>query len=263
MTELYMSNTYITPIDYIKSSTIIEYDISKSNISMLYSKNMIDKNLYNYLYRLPKQDRENYVGNLIRFDKTNKLYEGISSGVIEAKKNLFMANNILNKEVVRIANDAVFVKRSVPLKYTKFGLIEFIPKNKYSSFIKLGDLYIFFGSSMDDLNIDIINLGKNQTVLHSDYMITFIANILYLAENNSVDAVISYFNEFYQRYLNRELPIGYYREFNSNSDFTIITGKGIVYGLQFIDNTDHIEIGYNASILRKLYSIIISTYRPR
>ena len=57
------------------------------------------------------------------------------------------------KEVVRIANDAVFVKRSVPLKYTKFGLIEFIPKNKYSSFIKLGDLYIFFGSSMDDLNI--------------------------------------------------------------------------------------------------------------
>ena len=114
---------YVCPNRFV-SGQIIEYDIRQANINILYKYKIIDEKYYNYLAHVPKIQREVIIGNLIKQDK-NK-YNIIQKGIKEAKCQLFEANNIKEYEVVRIANDAVYVNRSGGLQYTIFDGIEFV-----------------------------------------------------------------------------------------------------------------------------------------
>lgn len=256
VSNLYSKTDYVTNFKFIKSVNIIEYDISKANINTLYEAGVITPQQYEYLYSLPKNDRENYVGNLIRFS-SNAVYDVIKRGILEGKKKLFLQNNIQDNEVIRIANDAVFIMRSSPLTYTKFGSIEFKPKNQYSTFVRFSGLVVFFGCKMGDINLDVINLGKDQIELHANYMLTFIGNLFYLVETSTINQVIDYFLGFYNQYLRKELDIHYYRELNEVSMFTVNSPKNNgKYGMMYTDKIEQIDITYNAGVLRELYGII-------
>ena len=123
------------------SGYITEYDIRQANINILYKNNIIDKKYYDYLVHVPKIQREIIVGNLIKEDK-NK-YSIIQKGIKEAKCLLFEANNIKEYEVVRIANDAVYVNRVNGLKYITFDGIEFVPKSISTNYLRLYNILFF------------------------------------------------------------------------------------------------------------------------
>jgi hypothetical protein len=261
VSELYSKDNYLINAQLIKSVLITEYDISKANISVLLEKGVITRDLYMYLYNLPKIDREVFIGKMISTDSS--IYKAIKSGIVTAKKNLFLQNQIQDSEIIRIANDAVYIMRNARLSYTRFNNVEFLPKRHYTTFVRLRGVAIFFSSSMGEIDIDVVGLGREQTSLHADYMLTFIGNLLYLMENSTMEQVMEYFLGFYDQYLNKQLDIQYYREFNENSLFTVSTSNSGKFGMMYTDNVNNIDIGYNAGVLRELYGIIAGTQRSQ
>jgi hypothetical protein len=65
---LYERTLYAAPYQYLINRNIQEYDISKANITILLDIGYITKDEYQYLYSLPKQQREVKVGLKMRND---------------------------------------------------------------------------------------------------------------------------------------------------------------------------------------------------
>ena len=170
MIILYYNINYTSGISYLDNTFIYEYDISKANINVLYSKKAIDKDTYDYLYNANRDTRQVYIGKLQKENK--EIATILKEGIIEAKKWLFETNNINDYEVLSIKNDAVFIINRV-LNYTQFGLIEFKCKNKYTSFYKLNNLeaYYLFDSFSKNEELEIKGISDNVLLFHKNYML--------------------------------------------------------------------------------------------
>ncbi len=252
------------------SGRIIEYDLRAANISMCRQYGIINDDYYRYLLNSDKQYREEFIGWQIRKEmqesgnrsaiEGSKTYNTIYEGIKKAKLQLFEANNIQPEEVVRIANDAVYINRSSDLVYTKFSeFIEFRKKIVADTVIKLSPtLIIFYWSNVDGLNIEVKGIGDESKIqLHQNYMLSFIGSVLLTYERAGVTDAIHLIEDFYNDYLNRKLDIRFYRELNSISLYKIINSG---YYLEDISDINVIDISYNANIIRELWKIIISKY---
>ena len=260
ISPLYERVNYISNIPFVFSRFIREYDISKANISILYSKNIITKDVYERLYNSPRMVRQVYVGNLQKSDK--KITKALQDGIIEAKKNLFISNNINPGEVLSIKNDAVFIIGR-ELQYTKFDMIRFDNKNTYTSFVKLINMEFYYGYDRisNTENYSVKGLGKSEQY-HRNYMTDFILFVLNSIESSDIESVISSIIDFHMQYINRELPIGYYREYNSLSKYHI--GEFMMDDIiDTVDNRRSLNISYNASIIQLLYTYISSVYMSK
>lgn len=250
--QLAERTSYLTPSRYV-SGRIVEYDIKSANITMLRKYNAIDDKYFNFLSNLPKQNREIEIGLLIKQDI--KYFNIIKNGIMEAKKKLFEYNNIEIPSIVRIANDAVYISSSNDLLYTQFDDVLFVKKSISSSMIKLNNLLIFLSYNIyDELNINIKGIKEENQILHAEFMITFIANILYLIERVSPIDALNTLNQFYDDYINLRLPKEYYREFNSSSYYKYKYGN---FYLSEVQDLNDIDINYNLFILRELWSIVL------
>lgn len=243
---------------------IREYDIKAANINTLLSANGISQDNYNYLVNLPKEYREDYIGRMIGKDR--KIYDMIHNGIIEGKLQLFQSNHIEDHEVLRIANDAVYVLRSKPLMYTSFGQIQFVTKNLYTSFAKIGPNSVFInGSDLDNLQIDVIGM-KKVLDLHINGFLSFVVSILYMLEKAPIEEVISAYNRYYQQYMTRSLSFEHYREFNSESRFRIGSSSKSLQSWM-IDNfpgdIHTLDISFNAMLLRDIYQIILTVWEQQ
>lgn len=248
------STSYYSPIPYI-SGNIIEYDIQAANITMLKKYHLIDDEYYFYLKSLPKIDREIAIGLKIKEDKS--YYTTIKKGITDAKLLLFEKNDIKAYEIVRVANDAVYINRAYPLKYHIFDDIVFNMKSVSSVMLKIQNIIFQYNNKNGIIDIDVKGLGDNM-ILHQNYMISFIATVIQYVEQASIQDAINFISNFYQKYVKKELDIGFYRELNSASSYRT---KSIGYGLSSVTNLNNIDINYNASIIRELWQIILMKYQ--
>lgn len=247
------ATSYITDKRYV-SGRIVEYDIKSANITMLRKYNKIDDNYYNYLKRLPKYDREVEVGLLQR---NREEYSGtIRNGIAEAKRKLLYSNEISPDSIVRIANDAVYINTSTDLLYTQFEDVLFVRKSISSSMLKLFNVIIFFWYNSDGINIEVKGLGDSKYI-HMDYILSIIANTIYLLERVSINDALKFITGFYEDYINLRLEKEYYREFTPQSYYHL---KNSDYYLIDIDDINKIDIGYNLYIIRELWSIVLEKY---
>lgn len=243
--------SYITPLKYV-SGIIREYDIASANVNVLYDAGAISESDYNYISRLPKQSREVEVGLRIRDNLIDQ--EILAQGIAKAKIQLGIANGIKDNEIVRIANDAVYVNRFDKLKNTQFGNIRFVEKSFFRVMVKLNNLIIFQRTDYDGVNIDVKGISSPALLLHLEYMLDLISQTIYLCEHVSPNYALQYLTDFYQQYLEKKLDIGYYREFNSDSLYKI---KDSDFKISNATDINTIDINYNLFILRELYSIIL------
>lgn len=269
-------NTYIFDQQIISGSDIWEYDIRQANINMLYSYGVISYNEYTQLANSPKYVREIYIGKREQFEKLKSkksiTEETIKKGITEAKDQLLMSNKIQPKNIIRIANDAIYVESPNPLQYTIFDLnnnnkfIEFACKNHFSTVIKFSNkVVVFFGIRPDDnFNVDV--KGINDEVLEyqvNSVFLSLICEILFYKERTDKDTTLRVFNDYYHKYINRELPIDYYREFNSSSAFRLLNqNTQLMFHpaptlLPDSFDKNKIDISYNMNILRELYGAIL------
>lgn len=259
--DIISKREYLTPSRYI-SGRITEYDMKSANISVMRDTELISQESYLQLAAMPKIAREREVGLMEKADPT--LYTSIAQGIKNAKLDLASFNQLVPEQIVRVANDAVYINSLVDLSHTKFGeFIEFRPKNIYNVYVNLNGKLIFCRFDPDgNIHIDTKCIGKND-ILHRDYMIYTIMSTITLLERSGVQDAIDYLYEICEAYLNLKLPVGYYREFNIESLFR---GKYIVAGSQpcftavYEDNKADLDINYNYTILRELWSILLEFY---
>ena len=138
---IYEKTNYSAGLNYLNNTFIREYDISKANINVLFSKGIIDKRTYDYLYESERMIRQIFVGKLIK--NNNGVSDVLKQGILEARKNLFEANDIKDYEVLSIKNDAVFIIGRV-LNNTDFGLIKFANKNQYTAFMSFMNMELYY-----------------------------------------------------------------------------------------------------------------------
>ena len=254
---LYENMNYLSTYPFIINNYIREYDLSAANINALYTNGYFDKSTYDLFKSYDKKKREIEIGLLIKRD--SRVYEIISSEIINAKKLLFESNNIQDNEVLTIKNDAVFII-SKELVNTVFGNYEFKCKNLYNTYLRILDLEIYYRDSLnsDDIFFDIKGISDDKLYLHTA-MVSLISEVCYRVQRYDKSDNIRFIMNIYENFLHRRLPIEYYRNLDSFSKYTIINNIGI-YSLDNISNDmiNIISIDRNLSILRELIWIISS-----
>lgn len=266
------NQNYLTPSRYI-SGRIVEYDIRSANISILRTKNIISEDEYINLYNMPKKQREIEIG--LRIKNDSSIYESIKEGIKEARLELGKSNIINPDSIVRIANDAVYINSNIDLKNTKFGnYVEFRKKSAYNIMTQLYNIIIFLTFLPDgNFDIDVKGLGEENIKLHESYILYTIISTIVIKERSGTIAAINYLTNICEKYIHYNLPVGYYREFNSESSYRLkytIPGNavnmtkmpGYNLGINNVSEYDKksLDINYNYSILRELWSILIEFY---
>ncbi|MCK9198842.1 MAG: hypothetical protein M0P49_04495 [Bacilli bacterium] len=256
----FFDRTYFTaPINYIISSYIREYDISKANANVLFMKGAISKDQYNHLLSLDSESRYISVG-LLQKDNPD-ISTCLKEGIKEMRYLFLTSNNLTESDILSIKNDAIFVLSKIPM-ITKFGIVEFVNKNIYTSFYKLGggkiEIYYLYDMVNNIEHIDIKGIKDWKVLLHKDYFLEFLLVLFNSAQIESLKDTIDILITFYESYLKLELDIGYYRQFDAESLFSIKRlGISSVYKADFLseETKDYLDISYNLNILRELVGI--------
>lgn len=258
ISDLLKSPNYNSSYDIILNSFIREYDISKANINVLYERGVIDKPTYDNLYNSDKFIREKSVGLMIAND--NNIYQEIKQGITEAKYKLITENNIDLEDIVAIKNDAVFVMNN-KLEKTKFGMIDFKLKNTYTIFLKIPtyEFYYYYNSFNEEELLDIKGINDEKLKLHEKYFIDFLLSLFNVLQVEGIVSGLNLLKNFSNMYIHKQLDIGYYRKFNSDSDYAY---ENSIYVSSFATNNDIdvIDIRYNHEIIRNIYRVLLSFY---
>lgn len=252
----------LTSINYVIDSSyfsgiIREYDIRKANISILYTKGCLSKDEYVKLYNADRLERQIFIGKLIRNNKDIGII--LKDGLMEYKQLFYSNNDIKDENIISIHNDAIFVQGILP-RNTIFDNIEFVYKNTYTSFYRVSgmELYYFLDVVNEIEKLDVKGIVDEKLRLHDGYFGEFLCTLFYVMQLESIENAISVLKLFTQRYLNRDLDIGYYREFNQYSCFR--------FGDRWMsDGADEkyiseVNITNNLYILRQLLKILSELY---
>lgn len=249
------------PVTHRISTFIREYDIAKANINILLLKGYISQEQYIELYNAPKAVREKTIG-LMQL-KNKELSEALLSGFGEARKLFYEANGIKDYEILSVKKDAIFLIDRVA-NVTKFGNIEFVMKNEYTSFYNFPKLEIYYKNFGGVEKIDVKGMGKPQLSLHNNYFLDLLLCIFSAAEQEPASEVVNLIRNISESYINHELDIDYYREFNNRSfyrTFFMFDGKrAFLKDINIHVQKNDIDPAYNYGILQILYKIFLDKY---
>ena len=256
---LYEKTRYSASYDYLINKDIQEYDISKANISILRESNVINDNQYKYFYNLDKRDREIKIGLMIK--KNPELNKVLDKGFVESRRLFFNLNNIDDMRVLYIDKDSITVIDQMITVNKVADHIDFKQKNRYTSFYRLGLIdFLYYNDNVNEL-YRFKNANQERLLEgHENYMIDFLLSVGYLAQNRPSRDLVLMIRDFYNKYVNRELDIRYYREFNQTSMFKVLSTPTYTYYTDSIPIIENIDISYNAKIIIDLYTVFCNEY---
>lgn len=262
---IYENANYLAPIDYIVSSAIREYDISKANISILFKYGIINKETYEYYKLSDRMTRQISIGLMIRDHP--EISKVLKDGITQARKELFVNNNIQDYEVLSIKNDAVYIIGRELLNTNCSGII-FNCKNLYTSFYKIKNKEYYYHYDRISKNefLDIKGISSEILEIHKNYFMDFLITLFYTIQCDQIESSMNLLNSFYDSYINMDLPTEYYRRFDNESKFDLkFRSKFNTYKCDFIQksNLDMLDISYNLNILMELNKIISGIYFQR
>lgn len=267
VSSLWRQLNYKTSIKYLVNTYIREYDLSKANINALLYTNRISKEEYNKFLVMDKKDREVSIGLMIRNDRS--IYTDIQKGIIEAKRKLFLSNSIEDFEVVSIKNDAVFTHGRL-LQIREFPPFDFKIKNEYTIYLQLQELEVYYGDSIDQCtgdiitNLDVKGISDSNLLLHQNGMLDLICETCYRIQRERIEDTMSWISQMYEKFIKRELPKEYYRNFDAFSMYKVHTFTRIASMIDIDDSlVPVIDINRNLSIFRDLVSIVSDIYRMK
>jgi hypothetical protein len=259
--SIWKKTNYTTPLRYIQTS-IYEYDIRKANISILLKYGAISQETYNEFLVMDKLERQIRIGLMQR--NNPELKQILETGFEEARRLLIESNSIELDEIVSIKKDALFITR--PLQQTSFSPIEFVLKNRYDLFLKTEcpKLEFFFGVATDeDSIIDVKGIKDEALPIHTDTWITFLCTLFGHLLNGRTESAINYLSGISKEYINRSLPVEWYREFNSQSHFRIMPGFVSEFTIDRAPDPPYrgaLNIDYNYSLLMSLNTVVSELY---
>ena len=250
---LYKEKNYTINLGYLFNQYIREYDISKANINILFAKGVINYDLYTKLYNSDRMYRQVYIGKMIR--NNEEIQEILSNGIIEYKQKFFEANGITDNDIISIKNDAVFILNKVP-RILNFDNVTFVHKNTYTSFMRLNELELYYGSDFNSEVIDIKGIKDDDLEKYHTDFLDIIINFFRYIQKNGPEITLQYITSVINSYVNLELPINIYRRFRSSNDY-VLNGHTLSYGLYYlpdnIESKSFIDKSYNFNLLRIMH----------
>lgn len=239
ISRLYENDKYLNKdIEYIFGNEIIEYDLKSAGFNILCYFNLIPDSMKNKLSNMGKKERQIQIGLMQRNSKefANKL----SNGFKEARKLFFEANNIGDLDILSIKKDAIFTLK--PCRNVRFGNLFFDTKNKYTSYLYLNKLEFLY----NEHTIDIKGIDDNNVSMHKEGFLLFLKDYFMYKENMTNDYVRKFIIDFAKDYKEKELPIEFYRELNTNSLYkTNLTFNKMDIYLADTTDIDVVDISYN------------------
>lgn len=252
---------YLSEIPFIFGRSIFEYDIKQANIHALLVAGRLSLDEFRYLSLVPKQLREIEIGNKIKSDAT--IYKDIQKVICHAKYEFMNQNSIEPNQILRISNDSLYIQTPIN-NYDNIVIIndipiEFVMKNHFMNYMKLTPHLLFFCNTSDNYwNIDIKGIKQAKQYLHQEF-ISALCDIIDARNNGGKEIAISEFNKIYNDYITYNLPIGYYRELNSDSLFKIKGQNGFYISGSDSLKVDQVDYSYNLMILRAVYSYLLQS----
>lgn len=240
--EMYLDKT----IEMLKNVEIIEYDMRDAGFNIAKRFKLLSKKDLNYLATLDKHRRKIQMG---LYQKENKEFAiNLVNGFKQCRKDFFEANNIETEQIISIKKDAIFILNK-KARVTKFDNVEFVEKNKYTSYYYINKIEFYYYSPNNLLHVK--GISDELLELHEKYMLTELKNIFKLVERSTNQKeYIKYIKKFAKYYRERELVNDYYRELNTQSLYRLKRKyMGVDMGLDNIedDYIDEIDISYNYS----------------
>lgn len=266
--DLAEKKNYLVEVPFYFNTFIREYDISKANASILLWKKEINERQFHEIISLPRMDRQILIGNMQKDKRINDL---IQNGFKECRYNFFKQNQLLSTDILSVKNDAIFVlNKKVPV--TQFnGVINFLLKNEYTSYMALNrrhiELYYKYDPITREDHIDVKGINDVKLELHKNHFLDFLYFIFEMIEQDSIENTINVFNNFFKQYTNKELDVEYYRTFNADSKF-VVRWKSVthtqLYAFDSIssarNNFESLDISFNMNLLREIFSFLSNIY---
>lgn len=234
--ELIERDLYTADIDYIISKNIIEYDMKNAGYNLIKFFNLLPDDKIDYLNSLNKYNRTIQIGLYSRDDK--KFASELTKSFSKLRKIFFDENNLENKNILSIKKDAIFVIGK-ECKKTKFKNIEFVKKNKYTSYHRFDNIEMYYRSLNNSLDIKGIN---NELLYQNEDFLSFLKKAFYLIETDNDKQFISFMKKFIKKYKERNLDINFYRELSPDSVF--------VLNENVIGSSDYLKIGISNSNIK-------------
>lgn len=132
--------------------------------------------------------------------------------------------------------------------------------DEYDNFIRIGKIIILSKKDIISLKNAVVGLSQRDIEFHKNYFISFILKILELIQDGNIQQAIDCIRKTYKSYVNRELDVGFYREFNLQSKFKI-SSSSYIYAFDLPpNNPEDIDINYNEKVLRYLFNLLWGLY---
>lgn len=132
--------------------------------------------------------------------------------------------------------------------------------DEYDNFIRVGEFILMTKQDMFGMKQAIVGLDPHNIELHKDYFIALIFKVMNMISKNNIQLAIDTLREFYRDYVNGELNIEYYREFNLQSKFKVSSMNYIYYIDSDLVDVRSLDISYNEKVLRYISSLIWGVY---
>ena len=247
-------NTYLNKnISYMRNIIVREYDLKDGGFSIIKKKKLLPEHEIEKISEMDKLNKNIYIGKLHHIYKD--LAKGLIDGFREARVDFYKINSIKDEQILSIKKDAMFLI-DTKVKNTRIDeYYEFSLKNKYTSYMNLRNIELYYSSYNNVL--DVKGISKSNVLLHKNYILSEISKFIRLNENLNIKKKLL-FNKFLSLtndYKNRKLDIGYYREFNANSLYR----SNIVNTIYMENYSDisSIDISYNYGIIIDIFNNIV------
>lgn len=132
--------------------------------------------------------------------------------------------------------------------------------DEYDNFIRVGEFILMTKQDMFGMKQAIVGLDPHNIELHKDYFIALIFKVMNMVSKNNIQLAIDTLRDFYCEYVNGELNIEYYREFNLQSKFKVSSMNYIYYIDSDLVDVRSLDISYNEKVLRYISSLIWGVY---
>lgn len=262
---LWQKHTYIAKTEYIIGTVIREFDISKANISVLRDANIITEEQYQYYLHCDRMERQIAIGKLQ--GSNPEVVDILKSGITNARRVFMESNNIDDSEILYIRNDAICIvgtRYIVNLNITEH--VSFRESGRYSSFYRYGSislLYLYDVITQTEC-LEVKGLGDEGEKLHKNFMLDFLSELFYRAQVEGIEIAMKTLQDFHTSYISKSLDVGYYREFNSASNYKIFQfeySNSVAYLRDALEyHKQFIDISYNEAVLRHFNKIFASIY---
>lgn len=226
-----------TNITILTNALIQEYDMQDAGFNIIKKNELLPRDTIHQLEQLPKNIRNIQIGTLMK-----EQYQ-LSTEMTELFKfynEKFIQDNKLEAEdILRITKDSIMTVNKTCTKQLIDGIF-FNRKQTFNFYMNLNDVLVFFNILTGEVMIK--NIGDSHTK-HEKYKELFKRIFTYLNKGMK-DELFNFLDGVRKQYLEKTLPIEYYREFNSDSLYKV-NGENFSYEECPPELFDKINIDYN------------------